>query len=51
MKAFVELYHLLDSSPGIKAKVDLLASFFENHSNSDGLWALALLSGQIGGAG
>jgi DNA ligase-1 len=49
MKAFVELYHLLDSSPGIKAKVDLLASFFENHPNSDGLWALALLSGQIGG--
>jgi len=49
MKAFVDLYQSLDACSGQKAKVDLLADFFEKNSNSEGLWALALLSGQIGG--
>jgi len=49
MKAFVDLYQQLDSSSGQKAKVEYLAAFFQNHPNSDGLWALALLSGQMGG--
>jgi len=49
MKDFVDLYHRLDATSGQKAKVDLLASFFEKNANSDGLWALALLSGQLGG--
>lgn len=49
MKAFIDLFQALDASNSTKTKVNLLADYFQRHPNSDGLWALGLLSGHLGG--
>jgi DNA ligase-1 len=46
MKAFAELYQLLDQTNKTNAKVELLVGYFNAASASDKLWVLALFSGR-----
>ena len=46
MENFAQLVYSLDQTTKTNKKVDLLVSFFENASNSDKLWCIALFSGR-----
>ncbi len=46
MQAFADLFRQLEHSPGTRARVAALASFFRAADPADGAWALALLLGK-----
>ena len=46
MKNFANLVYTLDQTTKTNKRIELLAGFFENASNSDKLWCLALFSGR-----
>jgi DNA ligase-1 len=46
MRREAQLFDALDSTTGINAKVDALASYFREAKDEDKLWTIALLSGR-----